>query len=254
MRLIAYDLRGHGRSTVPPQADYSFARHLDDLGAVIQHFRLERPFVVGHSIGGNVAVAATGAETFAIAGAVSLDGYGPGVYDRDDRKRRQAELDLEIYASLEPDTVTPEEVPNLVQRYERMMRAIGADVELASVTTLRSLADRGDGTIERRPPMSHQQALAAGLQDFDFFQSAFASRVPVLVVKCKQTVPVARLTTANQEYIAQLDQGSRKQLERLSREGNAEVTEIDGGHMLHLQSPTEVAELVAGFIARKWDR
>ena len=55
MRLIAYDLRGHGESDVPADGDYSFAAHHADLEAVIDAVGLHRPYVVGHSIGGNVA-------------------------------------------------------------------------------------------------------------------------------------------------------------------------------------------------------
>lgn len=250
MRLVAYDLRGHGRSGVPPDADYSFGAHLEDLDAVLRHFRLERPVLVGHSIGGNIAVAAAGSPRFDVAGAASIDGYGPGVYDGADRSQRQAELDSEVYAALEPDTLPAEAVPDLVTRYAGMMRSIGADPELASITTSRSLADREDGSFARRPPMSHQQALAAGLQGFDFFRHAHASPVPILVIKGNHSVPVAHLSEPSQDFVSRLERGARAELARLGEAAHAEVREVEGGHMLHLEATAEIAALLEDFVAR----
>lgn len=55
-RLVAYDLRGHGNSGQPWQAEaYADARPwADDLAAVIRAQRLQRPLLVGWSFGGQV--------------------------------------------------------------------------------------------------------------------------------------------------------------------------------------------------------
>jgi pimeloyl-[acyl-carrier protein] methyl ester esterase len=55
-RVIAPDLRGHGRST--PAADGSFAAHARDLAALAGALELERTAVVGWSMGGQVALEA----------------------------------------------------------------------------------------------------------------------------------------------------------------------------------------------------
>ena len=57
MRLIAPDLRGRGRSCGLP-GPYGMARHAADLEAVIQALELPRALLVGHSMGGFVAVVA----------------------------------------------------------------------------------------------------------------------------------------------------------------------------------------------------
>ncbi len=53
-RIVAYDLRGHGRSGRAPGDDYSLARFGDDLEAVLQATvpSGERAVVAGHSLGG----------------------------------------------------------------------------------------------------------------------------------------------------------------------------------------------------------
>jgi len=50
MRCIAYDTRGHGRSSDPGRG-YDFDTLADDLNAVIQAFDLRDTAIVGHSIG-----------------------------------------------------------------------------------------------------------------------------------------------------------------------------------------------------------
>jgi pimeloyl-ACP methyl ester carboxylesterase len=52
LRVVLADLRGHGRSGA---AFWDWEDALGDLGAVIEHRKLERPAVVGHSLGGLVA-------------------------------------------------------------------------------------------------------------------------------------------------------------------------------------------------------
>ena len=55
-RLVAYDLRGHGMSEAPREQDrYTDARlWADDLAAVIEQLRVDRPVLVGWSYGGFV--------------------------------------------------------------------------------------------------------------------------------------------------------------------------------------------------------
>ena len=53
-RIVAYDLRGHGRSGRPPGGDYSMARFGEDVESVLEAAvpAGERAIVAGHSLGG----------------------------------------------------------------------------------------------------------------------------------------------------------------------------------------------------------
>jgi pimeloyl-ACP methyl ester carboxylesterase len=70
-RIVAYDLRGHGRSKRPPSDDYSMARFGDDVEAVLEAAcpRGEPAVVAGHSLGG-MSIAAW-AEHHDVAARVS---------------------------------------------------------------------------------------------------------------------------------------------------------------------------------------
>ena len=81
LRLVAYDLRGHGESDPAPGDDYSIARFGEDLEAVLATCLAEgrRAMVVGHSLGA-MAIAAW-AEHHDVeqrAGAAALINTGVG--------------------------------------------------------------------------------------------------------------------------------------------------------------------------------
>ncbi len=68
-RVVTLDLRGHGES--PPYPPYDLAALAGDVAAVAMAEGLDRPHVVGHSLGGAVVSALAGA--FPVASAVNVD-------------------------------------------------------------------------------------------------------------------------------------------------------------------------------------
>ena len=76
LRLVAMDLRGHGLSDKLPTNDYEFDGLLADVDAVCDRFGLTSPIIVGHSLGGAIAVRC--AATKRASGIVDLDGFSPG--------------------------------------------------------------------------------------------------------------------------------------------------------------------------------
>lgn len=54
-RVVLYDLRGHGRSSMPPSG-YTPQDHARDLSGVIDYLGLDEAHIVGHSFGGTVAL------------------------------------------------------------------------------------------------------------------------------------------------------------------------------------------------------
>ena len=95
-RLVAYDLRGHGMSEAPLEPEHYTDGELwaDDVAAIIDQLRLDRPVLVGWSYGGFIVcdyVRAHGQDHIAaidlIGGAVKLGAaafgtlIGPGFLD-----------------------------------------------------------------------------------------------------------------------------------------------------------------------------
>lgn len=80
-RCLALDQRGHGDSEWSPTLDYAPDAHVRDIRGLIERLGLERPVLVGHSLGGlNAMVLATaGAD---LLGGVVLVDVGPDVQSR----------------------------------------------------------------------------------------------------------------------------------------------------------------------------
>lgn len=78
--VIAYDLRGHGRSAAA--ADYTLEAHAADLVAVLHESvgQDERGLVVGNSLGGGIILAAAGSwDASRVSGVVFAGSGGSGV-------------------------------------------------------------------------------------------------------------------------------------------------------------------------------
>lgn len=71
-RVIAWDLRGHGASR-PNHLPFTADRALEDLLALIDHLDLDRPVLVGHSLGGNLSQEAVRRDPGRFAGLVVID-------------------------------------------------------------------------------------------------------------------------------------------------------------------------------------
>lgn len=77
-RAIALDLRGHGHSEPPKNGDYSMSGMAGDVEAVVNALGIERFLLVGHSMGGGVALTYAGAHPNRVAGLLLLDPIGDG--------------------------------------------------------------------------------------------------------------------------------------------------------------------------------
>lgn len=71
-RVVAVDLRGHGDSDAPVQR-YTIDALADDVGWMCEQLGLVAPVVVGHSLGGIVALALAAARPELVAAAVMID-------------------------------------------------------------------------------------------------------------------------------------------------------------------------------------
>lgn len=75
-RLVVPELRGHGRSGTPSNADYSIEANAADLLGVLGQMGLERYVLVGHSFGASVAIEMASRAPDRVAGMVVVDGAG----------------------------------------------------------------------------------------------------------------------------------------------------------------------------------
>jgi esterase len=90
-RTLALDLRGHGESDRDPEARYDYDFHVADLEAVTARLGIERFVLVGHSLGGRIAMLFAGRHPERIAGLAILD----SAPELDPRGTVRIQLDLQ---------------------------------------------------------------------------------------------------------------------------------------------------------------
>lgn len=70
-RVVGWDQRGHGESL--GELPYTAARGLADLESLVAHLKLDRPVLIGQSLGGNLSQAAVRAKPDAYSALVVMD-------------------------------------------------------------------------------------------------------------------------------------------------------------------------------------
>lgn len=75
-RTLAVDLRGHGDSSWHPKGEYDVEGHVADVIQVIDTLRIERFVLIGHSLGGEIAIRIAAARPKSVIGLIIVD-FGP---------------------------------------------------------------------------------------------------------------------------------------------------------------------------------
>jgi pimeloyl-ACP methyl ester carboxylesterase len=82
-RTVAVDLRGHGQSS-QPESDYTMQTFVDDLVWLTDRLGLRRPVIIGHSLGGMIALALAASSPNFASAVILLDSpvvAPPGLID-----------------------------------------------------------------------------------------------------------------------------------------------------------------------------
>jgi pimeloyl-ACP methyl ester carboxylesterase len=251
-RVVTVDLRGHGRSGDGP---WSFEAALGDLAAVAAQLDLDSPAVVGHSLGGMLALL-WGQRHPDSPGVVSLDGNPaptrveqlPGV----DPARARAEL-VRLHATFDAvqatagDPVPPDRLADLVERQQMMARDMGANEKLWIEGFRRNLAHR-DGQTMLRPSAEATAQLRTAMNGLDLAPVYAGIRCPVLVVLPTRVLP-------EQEPFAELYAAHRRavadQVAAAARSApNLRYLHLeDASQAMVVEQPARLAALIGDFLS-----
>jgi pimeloyl-ACP methyl ester carboxylesterase len=255
-RVVAMDLRSHGHSS---EGTFTFEAALDDVEAVIAALGLERPAIVGHSLGGMIA-AMHGARHPDALGVVNVDGHGSGrayQYDGvsqelfDERAQVvKALLDEQLTAMRDNPEVMPEAaLEAMVTQYQALF---GLDEALLREVAERSLVPV-EGGFMRRVSVDTNVQILEQVGSLDLPAVYRACEAPLLVynaVNDAQLMP-GRGPEWMAEHAAAYRRGLSRELAALADElPHMSYIEIDATHALHYEQPELIAQQLVEFLAR----
>jgi pimeloyl-ACP methyl ester carboxylesterase len=233
---IAIDMRGFGR-TERPVDGYWFPDYLADLDALLDRLVPDAPIdLVGHSMGGNVAMLYSGVRPQRIRRLVSLEGFGMARTTPDQAPTRYAQWLDEVKQGVEF---------NVYESYEQLVRVLARRNPRTPRDRLEFIARswgqaRDDGKVELRADPKHKRSNPV-LYSREQAEACWrAIEAPVLFVLGDQSELVKRMG----------DELAETRLRSLYRHLTF-ATVNDAGHMMHHERPDEVAALIEEFLETK---
>lgn len=231
---IAPDMRGFGRSQWP-QDGYWFADYLADLDALLEQLSPGEPVdLVGHSMGGNIALLYAGIRPERVRRLIDLEGFGlPRTQPTEAPGRYREWLD-EVRA---PPAAYAEH--ESFERFEGLLRKRNPRTSPERIAFIaRAWAEEvAPGRVVPRADPRHKWVNPV-LYRREEAESCWRNvRAPVLLIRGDES-EIARRQDSEQQFA-----------ELLAALRNAEVATLAGGHMLHHEQPERVAQLIEQFLA-----
>jgi pimeloyl-ACP methyl ester carboxylesterase len=164
-RVVAWDLRGHGESSLEAGVRFTAADALDDLATLLDDLRIERAVFVGHSLGGNLTQAYVRQYPERSIGMIVMDStWNEGPLTAGERFAlglAAPALNLVPTQSLarlmaRASAVSPDAVARAKATFERIPKRVFLDVWRATVSLVRP-----DPSYRSRVPL----ALMRGAED-----------------------------------------------------------------------------------------
>ena len=230
--VVAPDLRGHGRSQHAPS--YVWEDFLADVDATLRSLGHDRVILVGHSMGASLAAAIAAMRPERVRSLALIE---PVVHD--DRADRPDDVMALMRTRIDAIVAPPEQqqFPDLETAAERLRTAtpsLSSGIALYLAARLTKPAGQ-DGALQWRwdPALTTRRIARLPMDSGTYLDMLGTLPVPSVWIR-------GRNSHANRE----------SDLVRL-RQALARVREIEitGGHNLHLEAPTAIADLIADFVS-----
>jgi len=239
--VIAPDWRGYGLTESPPTDNYWFPDYLADLDFLLDHYSPEAPVnLVGHSLGGNVAMLYAGSRPQRIRRLVNLEGFGMGPTRPSQAPGRYARWMDELKAFHRGElALKPYESVSGVAR--RLMK-----------TNKRLTQDKADWLAQHwaKPDAAGMWRILG--DPAHKITNAQLYRVDEVLEIYKSITAPTLAVEASDDSLSQWWQGKytlAQYHERLRSVAKVRTALVeDAGHMLHHDQPEQLAQLIEAFL------
>lgn len=242
-RIIAPDWRGFGLTQPPAGNDhYQFADYLADLERLLEHYAPGQTVdLVGHSMGGNIAMMYAGVRPERIRRLINLEGFGMPANTPEQAPARYAQW-LNELRQYECGTLTMKAYDSAEAVAQRLIK-----------TNPRLPQDKADWLAQH-----WAQANAQG--EWRILGDAAHKIINAQLYRVEEVLALWRAITAptlaveaTDNHMAHWWQGRytlEQYHERLQAVSNCQQAVVqDAGHMLHHDQPQAVAALIEGFVS-----
>ena len=239
--VIAPDWRGYGLTQVPDADNYWFPDYLADLDFLVDHYSPQAPVhLVGHSMGGNVAMLYAGCRPERVSKLVNLEGFGMPATKPSQAPRRFAKWMDELKA---------------FHRGEMALRAydsVDGVAQRLMKTNKRLNQDKADWLARQwAKPDTNGQWRILGDAAHKIINAQLYRVDEVLETYKAITAPTLSIE-AGEDNLSKWWQGKftlAEYHERLRSVPDLRQAIIeDAGHMLHHDQPEQLARLVESFL------
>ena len=240
--VLAVDLRGHGDSETTPY--YHFGHFVLDLHNMVRALRLERPVLLGHSMGGEIVATYAGSFPRVPAGLIVIEGLGPPPPDMEEEVR----WTVDGFQRIDRALAGPAGLDDLEAAYRRLRERNPRLPETkARELALLGTRAREDGTLEWKfDPMLTTMAVT-GPFHLEYAMS-FWRRVaaPTLLIHGGESGEFWR-SKPGAVYLDPVDLSRRLECFHDKR-----FVEIPGaGHMVHFDRPRELVTTIRRFLEER---
>lgn len=240
--VLAVDLPGHGRS--PGISPWTIPAVVWDVADTMDAYGMPAAVVVGHSLGGLVAVEYARANAGTVLAAVNLDGFWwgrPGEYPG---AERVGELLRSSAGAIAPPGYIERQVVHAARYGIPSGRA-----EAAARAAVRPLPGGGWQTLPERRAALEMYGELDRLGALGVTAWLKGVECPLLLVQAGRPQPPSPAMEWFDDLSARFARGLSAELAELSRNRpTITVTQIDASHPMVLEAPEAVAALIARFV------